>query len=453
MPPFTGHRPRGIVRLPLVVACTAGCLLAGATSARAQLSTDARRTGMAGVSLSRDGALGRFNPAYRAVPAREGRSAKVTIPIPLGLFQVLKDSTAFDFDSSYFNPIALANYILHPPIFLEIKKAPTPINDVEFTIGRDSLIVDLGSAGQLVPTDRFGFGGASRPMDLGVTIKGVHVGVLAWEDHEVGFQLGDTLLRFLRQKDPARTNTAYASDGDAVVQGGFAPTLGYAGRVWGDTTRGIYVGAAVHYYLGAAYGSVNGTAGFVTSDTLFAGSNPVTPAVDALVRYSKAGNSLGRGVGADIGFVYVSGPVEVGVGVNDIGATLTWKDTRVDSLFFRSDSNDFASTQIANHISTKTKLPITYVANASLELGTATTAGAMILNNGRGTSVQVGVEQRIGPLAVRGGVARDQRKRVQLGWGTGLRFGSFSLDVGFATHSSSLSNARGITMGTSISIY
>jgi hypothetical protein len=453
MPPFTRYHPRWIVRFTLVIACTAGWLLAGVTSARAQLSFDARRTGMAGVSLSRDGALGRFNPAYSAVPAREGRNAKLTIPIPLGLIQVLKDSAAFDTGKPYFNPIALANYILHPPIFLEIKKVPTPTNDVAFTIGRDSLIVDLGSAAQLVPTDRFGFGGASRPMDLGVTIKGVHVGVLVWEDHEVGFQLGDTLLRFLRQKDPARTNTTYASNGDFVIQGGFAPTLGYAGRVWGDTTRGIYVGAAVHYYLGVAYGSVNGTAGFVTGDTLFAGSNPVTPTVDALVQYSKAGNSLGRGVGGDLGFVYVSGPVEVGVGVNDIGATLTWKDTRVERDTFDTVNNDLITTLVANHVSSKTKLPITYVANASLELGTNTTAGAMILNNGRGTSIQVGVEQRVGPLAVRCGVSRDQRKRVQVGWGTGLRFGAFSLDVGFATHSGSLSNARGITMASSISIY
>jgi hypothetical protein len=441
------------VRFTLVVACTAGWLLAGATSARAQLSFDARRTGMAGVSLSRDGALGRFNPAYGAVPAREGRSAKFTIPIPLGLIQVLKDSTAFDFDSSYFNPIALANYILHPPIFLEIKKAPTPTNDVEITIGRNALLVDLGSAAQLVPTDRFGFGGASRPMDLGLTFKGVHVGVLAWEDHEVGFQLGDSLLRFLRQQDSARTNTTYASAGDAIIQGGFAPTLGYAGRVWGDTTRGIYVGAAVRYYLGVAYGSVDGIAGFATGDTLFAGSNPVAPTVDALVRYSKAGNSLGHGVGGDIGFVYVSGPVEVGLGVNDIGATLTWKDTRVERDTFDTVNNDLATTLVANHVSSKTKLPITYVANASLELGTNTTAGAMILNNGRGTSIQLGVEQRVGPLAVRGGVARDQRKRVQLGLGTGLRFGAFSLDVGFATHSGSLSNVRGITMASSLSIY
>ncbi len=441
------------MRRVAVLACSIVGLLAGAAPARAQLSFDARRTGMAGVSLSRDGALGRYNPAYAAVPQRSGRSAKLTIPIPLGLFQVLKDSTAFDFDSSYFNPIALANYILHPPIFLEIKKVPTPTNDVEFTIGRNALLVDLGSAAQLVPTERFGFGGESRLMDLGATIKGVHLGALVWEDHEVGFQLDSALLGFLRLQDSARTNTSYASNGDAIVQGGFAPTLGYAGRLWGDSTHGIYVGAALHYYLGVAYGSVRGSAGIVTGDTLFAGSNPVTPTIDGRVQYSKAGHAFGHGIGADVGFVYASGPVEVGLGVDDIGATLTWSDTRVDSVHFDTVANNIASSLVVNHVSTKTRLPVTYVANAALDLGTNTTVGAMVLNNGRGTSIQLGVEQRVGPLALRGGVARDQRKRVQLGLGTGLRFGPFSLDVGFATHSSSLSSVRGITMASSISIY
>lgn len=441
------------MRHRLVLLLSAGWLVGLAPVARGQLSFDARRTGMGGVSLSRDGALGRFNPAYQAVPTRTGRSAKFTIPIPLGLFQVLKDSTAFDFDSSYFNPVALANYILHPPLFYEVKKVSTPTNDVEFTIGRDSLIVDLGSASQLVPTDRFGFGGTSRLADIGLTIKGVHAGVLVWEEHDVGFQLGDTLLRFLREQDPARTNTTYASNGDGVAQAGFAPTLGYAGRVWGDSTRGIYMGAAVHYYLGVTYASVVGTAGFVTSDTLFAGSNPVSPTVDALVQYSKPGRSFGHGFGGDIGVVYVTGPVEVGFGINDIGAKLTWSDTRVERDTFDTAANNFGSSLVADHVSSKTNLPVTYVANAALELGTNTTAGGMILNNGRGTTIQIGVEQRVGPLALRGGVSRDQRKRVQLGWGTGLRFGSFSLDVGFATHSSSLSSARGITMASSISIY
>ncbi|HEY6107727.1 MAG TPA: hypothetical protein VIV56_02370, partial [Gemmatimonadales bacterium] len=190
-----------------------------------------------------------------------------------------------------------------------------------------------------------------------------------------------------------------------------------------------------------------------TGDTLFAGSNPVTPAVDARVQYSKAGNPPGHGFGTDIGFVYVTGPVEVGLGVNNLGATLTWSDTRADSVFLDTVTNKLASQFVANHFRSKTRLPVTYVANASLDLGTNTTAGAMVLNNGRGTSVQLGVEQRVGPLALRGGVARDQRKRVQIGWGTGVRFGPLSLDVGFLTHSSALSSARGITMATSISIY
>ena len=442
------------MRHRVVLLVSAAWLVGVVPDVRAQiLSFDARRTGMAGVSLSRDGALSRFNAAYSAVPAREGRNAKVTIPIPLGLIQALKDSSAFDVNSSYFNPIGLVNYVLHPPIFLEVKKVPTPTNDVEFTIGRDSLIVDLGSARQLVPTDRFGFGGTSRIADPGITIKGVHIGVLVWEEHDVGFQLGDTLLRFLREQDPARTNTTYGSAGDAVAQAGFAPTLGYAGRVWGDSLRGIYLGASVHYYLGLTYASVAGNAGFITGDTLFAGSNPVTPSVDALVMYSKPGRSFGRGFGTDVGVVYVSGPIEIGFGINDIGAKLTWSDTRVERDTFDTAANKFGSSLVNDHVSSKTKLPVSYVANAALELGTNTTAGVMVLNNGRGTTVQLGVEQRVGPLVLRGGVARDQRKRVQIGWGTGLRFGSFGLDVGFATHSGSLGSARGITMATSISIY
>lgn len=430
-------------------------LLAGALPAHAQLSLDARRTGMAGVSLGRDGALSRYNPAYHAVPARSGRSAKFTIPIPLGLFQVLKDSAAFDVHKSYFNPISLVDYVLHPPVFYEIKKVPEPTNNVEFTIGKNQLLVDLGASAQLVPTDRFSYGGESRLMDIGPTIKGVHVGVLVWEDHEVGVQLDSAFLGVLRRQSAVRDTTNYTATGDGIAQGGFAPTLGYAGRLWGDSSRGIYVGAAVHYYLGVAYGSVRGDGGIRTDTVLFAGSNPVTPVVGARAQYSKAGNPMGHGFGTDVGLVYVSGPVEVGLGVNDLGATLTWAATHVDTVFFDTvaAADSFISRQVANRVSTKTKIPVTYVANAALELGTNTTAGAEVLNNGRGTTIQIGVEQRVGPLALRGGVERDQRKRVQLGWGTGVRFGPFSLDVGFLTHSSSLSNARGITMATSISIY
>ena len=75
------------------------------------------------------------------------------------------------------------------------------------------------------------------------------------------------------------------------------------------------------------------------------------------------------------------------------------------------------------------------------------------MNNGRGTTLHLGGEKRLGLVALRGGVSRDQRKRLEFGWGGGVRLGGVSLDLGFWTHSNSLSNERAITMATSLSIY
>jgi len=175
----------------------------------------------------------------------------------------------------------------------------------------------------------------------------------------------------------------------------------------------------------------------------------VTPDGRTLTQYSKPGNTLGHGIGGDVGVAWVSGPVEIGLGVNDIGATITWPDTRLDSAFYRDSSY---SVPIANHVETKTKLPVSYIANVAYTVGN-TTLGADVLNTGRGSVVHIGGEQRVGLFAVRGGVARDQRKRIEFGFGGGLRFGGLGLDVGFWTHTNSLSNQRAITMATSLSIY
>jgi hypothetical protein len=141
------------------------------------------------------------------------------------------------------------------------------------------------------------------------------------------------------------------------------------------------------------------------------------------------------------------------VGVNDIGATLTWPDTRVDSAYWDAAGDSIVSIMLLNHVKTKTDLPLSYIANVALVLGTGTTVGGNILYDGRRTEIRVGGEQRLGPVALRGGVARDGRKKLQFGFGGGLYFGSISLDVGFATHSMSLSDERGIMMATSVSIY
>src|SRR5260370_27502859 len=169
---------------------------------------------MGGLFLGRSAALTRYNPAYRAVPAHGARHGepKVTIPIPLGLIQFFHDhplsnlshDPTFNPDSvGKFNPVVLLNTILTPPLYLEVKRAPTPTNDVVFGIGKDSLRVNLGQAALLVPQDQFGVGGSSRPLDPGITIKGVRIGVTGWLHDEIGFQLGDTLLGFLADSQPA----------------------------------------------------------------------------------------------------------------------------------------------------------------------------------------------------------------------------------------------------------
>ena len=419
--------------------------------------TDARRIGMGGLTLGRSGSLARYNPAYRAVSAQADRRGqpKVTIPIPLGLIQFLHDHPNITNDPEFkpgstgFNPVLVLNTILNLPLYLEVKKAPTPTNDVTFTIGDTLLMVDLGAAAKLVPEDQFGISGSSRPLDPGIDIKGVRVGVMGWLHDDLEFQLGDNLLGFLRDSVPADTNTTYSVLVHGVLEGGFAPTVSYAGRIAGDSAMGLYVGGALHYYLGVGYFRTDGTGGFQTGDTIFGGSSPVKPVGQTLTQYSKPGNSLGHGVGGDVGIAWISGPIELGVGVNDIGATITWPDTRQDTAFYQDSAYSHAG---PNHVTTKTKLPVSYIANLAYTVG-KTTLGADVLNTGRGSVVHVGGEQRIGPWAVRGGVARDQRKRIEFGWGGGLRFGGVGLDVGFWTHTNSLSNERGITMATSLSIY
>ena len=113
------------------------CALAAPLSAQ---TVDARLIGLGGLHLGRSGSLTRYNAAYRAVPERkeQGLGGKFTIPIPLGLIKFFHDhpiskldkDPLFHPDSAGFNPVETLNLILNPPLFYEIRKAPTPTNDV-----------------------------------------------------------------------------------------------------------------------------------------------------------------------------------------------------------------------------------------------------------------------------------------------------------------------------------
>lgn len=427
---------------------------AAAVPARAQFSFDARRIGMAGVSLHRDGDLQRYNAAYRAAPKGKNDQGGLTIPIPLGILQAIKDSNiTFDTKDSNFNVIAIANLILNPPIFYQIKKPPTPTNDIAIGVGKDSLSIDLGLAKALIPQDRFAFGGSSRLMDIGFGIKGVRLSVFAFIEEDIGADLNDNLRGFLKG-DTAADNTTYAVLPSGRAQAGFAPSLGWAGKIAGpDPDHGLYLGGNVHRYFGVAYAEGGGNVGFHTGTPIFSDTGPASPVGDVVYRFTNhPGKKFATGTGGDVGVVVIQGPIEFGLGVNDIGATLTWPQTEIDSVAYDPVTNKFVKTVLDSMAQSKSKLPVSYLGNVTYHTGDIT-FGANILNSGRGTTVHVGAEKRFGPLALRGGVARDRRKQIQFGWGGGVRLGFLGLDVGFATTSQNLSSERGIVMATSLTIY
>jgi hypothetical protein len=428
-----------------------------------QFSTNARTVGMAGLHLRRADGLDRYNPAYRGMPDRvmaQGREPKASIPLPLGLIGFLQDhpigdwgsDPLFDPSSPSFNPLELLDLILHPPLFIEVKKITAPVNNVEFTIGKNELIADLGATQRAIPADQFGMASTGRLADFGFDFKGARVGVMGWMRYEVGLELGDTLLAFLKEAAPAMSNTRYNMLGNGTVQTGFSPYVGWAGRLAGQEDRGLFIGATVRSYFGLAYGSSLADAGFTTGDTIFSSGTPLVPDVTANSAYSRWGNSMGKGFGGDVGLVLVSGPLELGIGVTDIGAELTWKETRIEQTVYDTATDAFVTTLLDPVATTKTKLPLGYLANVTYTVGDVA-FGANVQNTGRRTSLHVGAEKMFGPLAIRGGIARDQRKKLQFGFGGGVKLGPLGLDVGFFTHSSALSDERGITMATSLSLY
>src|SRR6266700_450468 len=93
---------------------------------------------------------------------------------PVTTLMASPPSTAMTF--FFFNDTATTDIYtlsLHDalPIFLEVRKAPTPTNDVTFTVGRNAFALDLGAAQVLIPEDQFGLGGTSRLLDVGFGIK------------------------------------------------------------------------------------------------------------------------------------------------------------------------------------------------------------------------------------------------------------------------------------------
>jgi len=212
-----------------------------------------------------------------------------------------------------------------------------------------------------------------------------------------------------------------------------------------DADDGIYVGVAGHYYMVALRARQG------RRDSLRATRSSGTRRSDSGRHAVHLQQALCRGVGGDAGIAWITGRSRW-----DSARTTSAPSSRVrhqgQRIHYNPATDSVTTTLLNNHVQSKTKLPVTYIANAAMRMGTGTTVGGDVVNSG-GEPPSTWASNSARGVRGTGGISRDQRKRVQFGWGGGLRLGPFGLDVGFWTHSNSLSPQRAITMATSISVY
>ncbi len=444
--------------------------LAWAPGARAQI-LDARRLAMGGVATSENKASLASNIAFRAVPS--GIQTR-SIPLPIGLFQVLHDRPTFDTNDPDFNAFELLNLVTNPPLTLSISKPDEISSDISIFVARDSLRVDLEDVQRAIPEDGWALGGVYHMFAIGVGVKNFFVQVVPTVHIRNEFTLDDALERALKDAEAFTGNTRYGTHEEGEAQQFVAWQVGAALRpvyhlpsdaneedqddpLANDPRRNgataLYVGGAPKYLWGLAYGSVKGTAGITTGDTLFGSGDPV--AIDMAVRMRHSAffdnKPPGSGFGADVGAVFFRKNYELGVGVNDLGSQIRWKTTVLDHVY--SDStNAFTTTVVGRNEEFTSRVPVAVIVNAARRSGSMTLAADMVASELK-TQIHVGVERWMGMWALRGGSYRDQNGRWQFTGGSGVRFGNVGLDVALATHSRNVEEERSGELCASFTLY
>src|SRR5262249_33171838 len=140
----------------------------------------------------------------------------------------------------------------------------------------------------------------------------------------------------------------------------------------------LYAGARAKYLKGIALWQADGHGQFATGDTIFGNSTSLSTNYDADVRQTRhPAFDAAHGEAADGGFVAFVHPLEIGVGVNDLGATLHWKNTDLDRYTYDSATNTNVTTPVARDEEFTTQFPVTGSANVAYRMKHSTVAATL----------------------------------------------------------------------------
>ncbi len=423
---------------------------------------------MGGILLPSHGESYIANPAY--LMARE--DSPFIVPIPLGLFAFLGDLPEFDPDSKDFDAIELANLLLNPPFYLELRDLSHEDSTTIFIdIGENHLIADLDNLKDFMPRDPIDTGllGFQQPRP-GFAIRGVHVGFSPFLTVEGRFELSENLERALAEAEPFLPDTDYPFESQATVNAGAAIHVGHAWEIqdWLSMEDGprIFAGVNGKYIMGFFYGDIDIRSNIHTFDPLFGTDNPPELTFDTLLDYARPEEGdvgpKGHGVGFDLGVLFRYPSLDIGFGVQDVVTRINWRVTREEFLYndaiddldrtvLFEDENDWVDIPRTFLFTTAYRSPNDpgwgreanrgdYILASNLEIS----AGEVFFRFGGETYIDPG------PIALRFGTY-NQGKRMQITFGVGIPLKYFMFDIAFATHSRSFQLKRGVTMATSLS--
>ena len=174
------------------------------------LALDAQRIGVGGVFLGYHSDAIQCNPAYLALPTEK---TPLSIPVPLGLLQLVNNFPVLDPDDPDFDPIYITNLLLNPPIHLQLITPDYTATEahVNIAISEDYLQINLGELQTFVPTE---------PVDSGIyDFRSPRVGmkfgryafrVAPFRDGEAIIALSDNLSAASAESEALERHATYA---------------------------------------------------------------------------------------------------------------------------------------------------------------------------------------------------------------------------------------------------
>jgi hypothetical protein len=389
------------------------------------------------------------------------------IPVPLGLFQVLRNLKVFDPSDANFDPVRAVENLASPMHFTFDRDTSRPGANLIRDLVNGRVSRDLNSYRGFHPASTVDSTGLWAP-SWGKTIRvsgdknvgsshGIFVGAGPYVSLGTNLKIDQNLIDVLGSSTNVyRPNTTFTIGDLTTGQGAIAITGGYRGRFAAfGTTRtnsssrdGVYIAMDYHNLRGVHYDTADLALRFDTDQagqiTLQPNTTPIT--------VSRTSSNTGHGHAVDVGTAVIVNGWNFNVGVNGIGNKITWESLRSEQLVLQSlfQGGNFVRRPVAAPAGTREiSLPVQYSGGGGYH-SKRWAAQTELARGLQGFSAHNGVEYWLGPLALRAG-SRYQMDRWHASTGIGVNLTrGLGIDLGAYQTTANIERKKKIALALSL---